>query len=59
MASNNYIQIPEKHKVDIILKKDEEKHLLVDLKYVMEKNALTFFTYFTIGSVTLSGNVYD
>ena len=42
-----------------MLKKDEEKHLLVDLKYVMKKNALTFFTYFTIGSVTLSGNVYD
>jgi hypothetical protein len=31
----------------------------VDLKYVMEKTALTFFTYFTIGSVQLKGNVYD
>ena len=59
MASNNYIRLPEKHKIDVILKKDEEKHLLVDLKYVMEKKALTFFTYFTIGSVYLSGNVYD
>ena len=35
MASNNYIKVPEKHKIDVILKKDEEKHLLVDLKYVM------------------------
>ena len=59
MASNNYIKIPEKHKIDVILKKDEEKHLLVDLKYVLEKKALTFFTYFTIGSVFQSGNVYD
>ena len=59
MASNNYIKLPEKHKIDVILKKDEEKHILVDLKYVMEKKALTFFTYFTIGSVRLSGNVYD
>ena len=25
----------------------------------MDKNALTFFTYFTIGNVKLSGNVYD
>ena len=43
----------------MILKKDEDKHLLVDLKYIMDKNALTFFTYFTIGNVFLSGNVYD
>ena len=59
MASNSYIKLPEKHKTDIILKKDEEKYILVDLKNVMEKKALTFFTYFTIGSVYLSGNVYD
>ena len=32
---------------------------MVDLKYVMQKKALTFFTYFTIGDVFLSGNVYD
>ena len=44
---------------NVILKKDEEKHLLVDLKYILEKKALTFFTYFTIGSVFQSGNVYD
>ena len=25
----------------------------------MQKNALTFFTYFTLGSVYQSGNVYD
>ena len=59
LASNNYIKLPEKHKIDVILKKDEEKHLLVDLKYVMDKKALTFFTYFTIGSVYIKGNVYD
>jgi hypothetical protein len=46
-------------KIDIVLKKDEEKHILVDLKYALDKNALTFFTYFSIGSVQLSGNVYD
>ena len=59
MGSNNFIEIPEKQKIDVILKKDEEKHLLVDLKYVMDKNALTFFTYFTMGEVFMSGNVYD
>jgi hypothetical protein len=26
---------------------------------VIKKNALTFFTYFTMGSVSLTGNVYD
>lgn len=58
MASSNFIEIPEKHKIDVILKKDEAKHLLVDLKYVLDKEALTFFTYFTIGSVQLTANVY-
>lgn len=33
--------------------------MLVDLKYATDKNALTFFTYFTIGTVKLMGNVYD
>jgi len=59
MASNNYVEIPQKLKVDVALKKDENKHLLVDLKYALDKDAITFFTYFTIGSVLLSGNVYD
>lgn len=58
MASSNFIEIPEKQKVDVILKKEETKHLLIDLKYVLEKEAVTIFTYFTIGSVQLSGNVY-
>ena len=58
MASSNFIEIPEKQKIDVILKKEETKHLLIDLKYVLEKEAVTIFTYFTIGSVQLSGNVY-
>jgi len=37
MASNNLIQVPEKHKMDIVLNKDEEKYLLVDLKNYMER----------------------
>lgn len=59
MATSNFIEIPEKQKIDVILKKNESKHLLVDLKYALEKEAVTFFTYFTIGSVQLSGNVYE
>lgn len=35
MASNNYIELPEKHKVDILLSKNESKELLVDLKYYL------------------------
>jgi hypothetical protein len=37
MASNNYVEIPEKTKVDIALKNEEQKHLLVDLKYALSK----------------------
>jgi len=43
----------------VVLKKDEAKHLLIDLKYALDKEAVTIFTYFTIGSVQLSGNVYE
>jgi len=59
MASNNYIELPEKHKVDIVLVKDEEKELLVDLKYYLEKEALTFNTYITIGRSLIKANVYS
>lgn len=37
MATNQLIEIPEKTKLDIFLKEDEEKYLLVDLKYAMER----------------------
>jgi hypothetical protein len=59
MASNNYIEIPEKMKVDVILKKDESKQMLVDLKYATDKTALTFFTSLSMGTVKLLANVYD
>jgi hypothetical protein len=59
MASNNYIELPEKHKVDIVLVKDEEKELLVDLKYFLEKDTLTFDTYVTIGRSQIKANLYS
>jgi len=37
LASSNFIEIPEKTKIDIVLKKEEAKHLIVDLKYVLDK----------------------
>jgi hypothetical protein len=37
MATSNFIEIPEKQKIDVILKKDEAKHLLIDLKYALDK----------------------
>jgi hypothetical protein len=33
MASNNYIEVPERHKVDVLLSKNDSKELLIDLKY--------------------------
>ena len=35
MAANKMIEIPEKTKLEVFLNKDEEKYLLVDLKYAM------------------------
>ena len=37
MATNQLIEIPEKTKLDIFLKEGEEKYLLVDLKYAMDR----------------------
>ena len=53
------IEIPEKTKLDILLKANEEKYLLLDLKYALEKEALTIFTATILGYYTLYGNVYS
>jgi hypothetical protein len=43
------------------MKEKEVKYFMIDLKYVMEKEdeALTIFTYSTIGFYDLKGNVYS
>lgn len=58
MASNNFIELPEKHKVDIPLVKGESKELLVDLKYHLDKEEITLNTYFNLGTPKLTANVY-
>lgn len=58
MAANNFIKVPEKHKIDVVLNKQEDKYFLVDLKNYMEKESIVFFTYFTIGSTQLKADVY-
>ena len=44
--------------MDIVLNKDQEKYLLVDLKDYMERESIVFFMYSTIGSTMLKANVY-
>lgn len=41
------------------MKEAEEKYLMIDLKYVLEKETLTFFTSEVLGSTALYGNVYS
>jgi hypothetical protein len=41
-----------------VLNKGEEKYMLVDLKYFMNKESLIFFTYLTMGSVSFKANLY-
>lgn len=59
MAANKMFEIPQKSKMEIMLRQDEEKYLMVDLKYSLEKEALTFFVNSILGSFSLYGNVYS
>jgi hypothetical protein len=61
MASNNYIEIPEKTKVDVVLKQNESKYFMIDLKYVLEKedSAVTLFTTSTLGYYEIKGSLYS
>lgn len=59
MVSNHQIEIPEKQKMTLTVGKDEDKILLVDLKYAMPKQSLTFFTSTAIGRCYIKANVYS
>ena len=59
MASSNYIELPEKHKVDVVLGKGEEKEIIVDLKYYLDKEALVFNIYQTLGRTSFKANIYS
>lgn len=37
MVSNNHAELPEKQKMSLTLGKDENKRIIVDLKYVINK----------------------
>lgn len=58
MASNNFIEVPERHKVDIPMVKAENKEILIDLKYHLDKEVVTIYNYQTLGNVNLKANVY-
>lgn len=59
MASNNQIELPERHKTSFTLGKQEDREIMVDLKYPLTKNTLTFYTSQTIGQCTISANLYS
>ena len=44
--------------MDIPLVKGENKAILVDLKYHLDNEAITFYTYNTLGMAVLTANVY-
>lgn len=45
--------------MSLTLAKDEEKLILVDLKYILDKEQLTFFTSTSIGFCTFKADVYS
>jgi hypothetical protein len=59
MASNSHIELPEKQKMSLTLAKDEDKLILVDLKYTLDKEKITFFTSNSIGYCTFKADVYS
>lgn len=59
LAENSQLELPEKQKVGFTLGKAEEKLILIDLKYLMEKQAITFYSTSTIGNCSITANVYS
>jgi hypothetical protein len=59
MASNNYVELPEQHRVHLAMAKNEEKKLLVSLKYLMDKETINFDQSITTGNVQIKANVYS
>jgi hypothetical protein len=59
MASNNQIELPEKQKLSLTVGKNEDRVIFIDLKYALEKEALTFFTSTVIGDCYLRANAFS
>lgn len=54
------MEIPEKEKIDIVLKAEETKAYLVDLKYALDiEQNIYFYVYHSIGLTNIWVNVYS
>jgi hypothetical protein len=59
MISNNQVELPEKQKLSFSLGKGEDKDIFIDLKYLMEKEEIKFYTTSTIGYCSIRANIFE
>ena len=59
MASNNQIEIPEKTRIEMTLKTGEERDLIVDLKYAMSREKITFYNTRLFGNYVVFVDLYS
>lgn len=59
LASNNQIELPENTRISLSLKKNENKQVMVDLKYALNSNFLTFYASHVLGQYSIQANLYS
>lgn len=60
MATNDILELPENEKIDIVLKEEESKSFLIDLKYALQKKEdIIIYVAASIGMVEMHANVYS
>lgn len=57
LAYNNQVELPQNTRISMALKHDEEKQVLVDLKYLLDKEIITFYSTHSIGSYNMFASV--
>jgi hypothetical protein len=59
MASNNQIELPENTRINLSLKQNENKQVMVDLKYALNSKFITFYASHLLGRYEIQANVYS
>lgn len=59
LASNSQVELPENQKISFTLGKSEDKEILIDLKYLLNKPSINFYTTSTIGDCSIRANAYS
>ena len=59
MATSNIVELPVKEKVDLLVRKKEQKSLIIDLNYALEKEEdIIIYTSYSLGEAYVYVSVY-